>query len=291
MGKDYGGRIMAFAKRSVFIAALTMSAALIGTAAEAAPVVTYTWTTTSEGFGDHVSAPSSATFEVPLSDVLAGVIPQSDISNIELTYPGLSFDSAATSSIGSDFAAFVDPTTGAFVFHDDTQGLAVIAFAGTDINAATTFLSIPVDNPVSGSVADQFNALNDGDPFAGFPNSWFLDREFSCAHSRSRTLHMGHDVARFFSAGLWGLSGVPKKRRSRQSGQSLRLALHEIEDQTGTALTRAAPRLKCATHVGGSPSRPTGLTGQVRTDKVPRDQQIADSRQARHALRPNKTSE
>src|ERR1700693_4877854 len=86
----------------------------------AAPMVTYTWTTTSEGFGPHVSAPSSATFEAPLSDVLAGVIPQSDISNIELTYPGLSFDSAATSSIGFDFAAFVNPVTGAFIFHDDT---------------------------------------------------------------------------------------------------------------------------------------------------------------------------
>jgi hypothetical protein len=113
-------------------------------------MVRYTWTTTSEGFGPHVSTPSSAAFEVPLSDVLAGVVPQSDISNIELTYPGLLFDSAVTSSIGLDFAAFVDPATGAFIFHDDTQGLAVIAFAGTDINAATTFLSITVDNPVFG---------------------------------------------------------------------------------------------------------------------------------------------
>ena len=98
---------MALAKRSVVFAGLAVSAAIFGTPAQAAPMVTYTWTTTSEGFGPHVSAPSSATFEAPLSDVLAGVIPQSDISNIELTYPGLSFDSAVTSSIGFDFAAFV----------------------------------------------------------------------------------------------------------------------------------------------------------------------------------------
>ena len=100
---------MVFANRSVFLAALAISGAVFGMPARAAPMVTYTWTTTSEGFGQHVSAPSSATFEVPLSDVRAGVIPQSDISNIELTYPGLSFDSAVTSSGGLDFAAFVNP--------------------------------------------------------------------------------------------------------------------------------------------------------------------------------------
>jgi hypothetical protein len=155
-----------------------VSAALFGTAAQAAPMVTYTWTTTSEGFGSHLSAPSSATFEVPLSDVLAGAIPQSDISNIELSYPSLMFDSAVTSSIGSDFAAFVNPSTGAFIFQDDNQGLAVIAFAGTDINVATTFLSILVDNPVSPAVADQFNALNDGSPFAGFPTAGFWTATF-----------------------------------------------------------------------------------------------------------------
>jgi hypothetical protein len=164
--------------RNTVFATLTMSAALFGTAAEAAPMVTYTWTTTSEGFGSHVSAPSSATFDVPLSDVLAGVIPQFDISNVELTYPGLSFDSAVASSGGLDAAAYVDPTTGNFIFHSNAQGLAVIAFAGTDINAATTFLSITVDNPVSGSVADQFNALNNGGPFAGFPTAGFWTASF-----------------------------------------------------------------------------------------------------------------
>jgi hypothetical protein len=156
------GELMMFATRRVFFAAPAILSALFAVPAYATPMVTYTWTTTSEGFGPHVSAPSSATFEAPLSDVLAGVIHQSDISNIELTYPGLSFDSAVTSSIGFDSAAFVNPVTGAFIFQDDNQGLAVFAFAGTDINAATTFLSILVDNPVSGKVADQFNALNDG---------------------------------------------------------------------------------------------------------------------------------
>ena len=163
---------MSFAKTSIAsLAAFFSFACLVGAPAQAAPEVTYTWTTTSEGFGLHVSAPSSASFEAPLSDVLAGVIPQSDITNIELTYPGLSFNSAVTSSDGNDFEAFVNPTTGAFVFHDTQEGLAVIAFAGTDINAATTFLSITVDNAVSGAVADEFNALNNGEAFAGFPTA------------------------------------------------------------------------------------------------------------------------
>jgi hypothetical protein len=115
-----------------------------------------------------------------LSDVLNGVIPQSDITDIQLFYPGLTFDSAAVSSIGFDFSAFVDPVTGAFIFHDATQGLAVIAFAGTDINAATTFLSITVDNPnpTLNGVADEFNALNNGSAFAGFPTAGFWTASF-----------------------------------------------------------------------------------------------------------------
>lgn len=169
---------MMFTTRSIFFTAPALLGACLAVPALAAPMVTYTWTTTSEGFGQHVSAPSSATFQAPLSDVVAGAIPQFDISDIELTYPGLSFDSAVTSSIGLDFTAFVDPLTGAFIFHDDNQGLAVIAFAGTDINAATTFLSITVDNPVAGSVADQFNALNDGTAFAGFPTAGFWTATF-----------------------------------------------------------------------------------------------------------------
>jgi hypothetical protein len=56
---------------------LGASQVLSASAAQAAPMVTYSWTTTNEGYGQNVSAPSSATFEVPLSDVLNGVIPQS----------------------------------------------------------------------------------------------------------------------------------------------------------------------------------------------------------------------
>ena len=145
--------------------------------AHAAQMVTYSWTTTSEGFGPHVDAPKLATFQAPLSDVLAGKIPFSDITNVDLAYPGLTFDSSAVSSDGFDFAAYVDPGTGAFIYHDPNQGLGVIAFAGTDINSAITFLSITVDavaHTPSGqlltSVAVQYNALNDGSPFSRLPD-------------------------------------------------------------------------------------------------------------------------
>jgi PEP-CTERM motif len=146
--------------------------------AQAVPLVTYSWTTTSQGFGLHVSQPSSATFQVPLSDVQNGFIPQFDITNIQFIYPGLTFNDTAASSIGIDFSAFVDPLTGAFVFHDVGQGLAGIAFAGTDINSTTTFLSITIDNPVSGHVADEFNALSSGSPFAGYPTAGFWTASF-----------------------------------------------------------------------------------------------------------------
>jgi hypothetical protein len=165
-----------FIKRLVVpVFSVLISVVGLAAPAQAVPMVTYSWTTTSEG-----PAPSSATFEAPLSDVLNGVIPQSDNTDIQLFYPGLTFDSAATSSIGFDFSAFVDPGTGAFIFHDVNQGLAVIAFAGTDINAATTFLSITVDNPnlMLNGVADEFNALNNGSSDAGFPTAGFWTASF-----------------------------------------------------------------------------------------------------------------
>ena len=68
--------------------------------AQADALVTYTWTTTSEGFGPHVGEPTTASFQVPLSDVIAGKISQFDITNIQLTYPGLTFNSTVTSSGG-----------------------------------------------------------------------------------------------------------------------------------------------------------------------------------------------
>jgi hypothetical protein len=171
--------------KSALAGAAFAAATIFSVQAQADPLVTYTWTTTSEGFGPVVGEPSSATFQVPLSDVLSGVISQFDITNIQLAYPGLTFNSAVTSSVGNDFSAFVNPVTGAFIFNDAGQGLAVIAFAGTDINNATTFLSITVDNQAfdnSGNplsrVADQFNALNNGNPDAGFPTAGFWTASF-----------------------------------------------------------------------------------------------------------------
>jgi hypothetical protein len=111
------------------------------------------------------------------------VIPFSAITNIQFTYPGLTFDSTATSSIGSDFSAFVNPVSGSFIFKDGQEGLAAIAFTGTDINTATTFLSILVDNPVSGDVADSFNALNDDAPAAGFPTAGLWTATFPATSS------------------------------------------------------------------------------------------------------------
>jgi hypothetical protein len=161
------------------------AATILSVQAQASPMVTYSWTTTSVGYGVNTFAPTSATFEVPLSDVLSGIIPQSDISDIQLTYPGLTFNSALPSSGGLDASAFVNPTTGAFIYHDVNQGLSVFAFAGTDVNAATTFLSITVDNVAynnSGqaltSVADQFNALNNGSPDAGYPTAGYWTASF-----------------------------------------------------------------------------------------------------------------
>jgi len=141
-------------------------------------MVTYSWTTTSEGYGLALGEPTSATFQVPLSDVLAGVIPQLDITNIQLTYPGLTFNSADSSGDGFDFAAYVNPLTGAFIYHDAQQGLGVIAFAGTDINDAITYLSITIDNAVGTTVADEFNALNNGNADAGYPTAGYWTATF-----------------------------------------------------------------------------------------------------------------
>ena len=56
----------------------------------------------------------------------------------------------------------------------------MVAFAGFDINAATTFLSILVDNPNQNQtgVADAYNALNNGSADAGFPTAGFWTASF-----------------------------------------------------------------------------------------------------------------
>ena len=208
---------MSFSK-SIGTIALLVSAYLMASPAQAEPMVTYTWTTTSEGFGTNVSEPSSASFEVPLSDVLNGVIAQSDITDIQLTYPGLTFNSELPSSGGSDFSAFVDPTTGAFIYHDMGQGLSVFAFAGTNVNDATTFLSITVDQAVSpGVVADQFNALNNGNPDAGFPTAGFWTAEFPTVAAVPETSTWIMMILGFCGLGFMGY-------RRKQNGASLRLA-------------------------------------------------------------------
>jgi len=144
--------------------------------------VTYTWTTTSQGFGTHVSAPTTATFQVPLSAVLSGQINYTDISNIQLAYPGLTFDSFTATSNGLDNAAYVDPTTGAFIFHDLNEGLGVVGYQGGLFS--NTFLSITIDSPYSpfgqplSSVADQYNALNNSSPYAGFPTAGYWTASF-----------------------------------------------------------------------------------------------------------------
>jgi hypothetical protein len=160
-------------RRTAVAAVLALATSLTAAAsAQADPMVTYTWTTTSQGFGPHLGQPTTASFQAPLADVLAGKIPQFDITNIQLAYPGLTLDTFVASGIGFDFAIFVDPVTGALVYHDDDQGLAVIGQDSTDPNFST-FLSILVDNPVGGAVKDQFNALDHGAPAAGFPTAGF----------------------------------------------------------------------------------------------------------------------
>jgi len=169
---------MSFSKTiGMILTALTIAGPIFVSAAQADPMVTYTWTTTSEGYGPIVGEPSSATFQVPLSDVQAGIIPQFDVTNIQLAYPGLSFTGTTTSSTGFDFAAYVDPLTGAFIFHDANQGFSVAAYA-PDLFNYDTLLSILVDNPVSGSVKDQYNALNHNVVVAGYPTAGYWTASF-----------------------------------------------------------------------------------------------------------------
>ena len=141
-------------------------------------IVTYEWTTTSQGFGPHVDQPTTASFDVPLTAMLSGKILYSDISNIHLAYPGLALTDFTPTSVGLDFAAYVDPITGAPIFHDPDQGLGVVGYQGGLFS--DTFLSITFDAMGYSSggqplfnVADQYNALNNGAPYAGYPTAGY----------------------------------------------------------------------------------------------------------------------
>jgi hypothetical protein len=202
--------------KSALAVAVFAAATIFSVQAQAVPMVTYTWTTTSEGFGPVVGEPSSATFQVPLSDVQAGVIPQFDVTNIQLAYPGLSFSGTTTSSTGFDFAAYVNPLTGAFIFHDVNQGFSVFAYA-PDLFNYDTYLSILVDNPVSGGVQDQFNALNHNSPDAGFPTAGFWTASFPTVAAVPEPSTWAMMILGFCGLGFMAY-------RRKQNGSALRVA-------------------------------------------------------------------
>lgn len=161
--------------------ALLGLASAIALAAAATPasaqMVTYNWTTTSQGYGSNLGQPTSASFQVALSAVQTGKINYGDITNIQMTYPGLTFNAFTATSGGLDNATFVNPLTGALIYHDVDQGLGVVAYQGGLFS--DSFLSITIGNRYSPfgapltSVADQFNALKNGSPFAGFPTAGY----------------------------------------------------------------------------------------------------------------------
>ena len=108
--------------------------------------------------------PTSASFQVPLEAVLAGEISSFQITNIQFSFPGIDPLTVFTtgSSVGLDNMAFVDPTTGLPVFHDQDQGLAAIAYH--DMPFGSVFLAILFDNPGG----ELFNAINGGPGSIGF---------------------------------------------------------------------------------------------------------------------------
>jgi PEP-CTERM motif len=94
-----------------------------------------------------------------------------------MTYSGLTFDAYTPTSIGLDNKAFVNPVTGALIYHDVDQGLGVVGYEGGLFSGS--FLSItfdsrygPLGQPLT-SVSDQFNALKNNAPYAGFPTAGF----------------------------------------------------------------------------------------------------------------------
>ncbi len=161
-----------------FFLALVAAGAVAASPAAAAGIVTYSWTTTSQGFGLNLGQPTTATFDVALSAVQSGTIGYNDITNIQLAYPGLTFDAFTQSSGGLDAAAYVNPLTGAFIYSSVNQGLSVSGYQGGLFS--DSFLTITIGNPNASfnGVADQFNALKNGGAFAGFPTAGFWTAKF-----------------------------------------------------------------------------------------------------------------
>jgi hypothetical protein len=117
----------------------------------------------------------------------------------------LSFTGTTTSGIGFDFAAYVNPQTGNFIYHDDNQGFAVFAYA-PDLFNYDTFLSILVDNPASGAVKDQFNAMNHFVVSAGYPTAGFWTASFPTPTPLPAALPL-------FATGLAGLGFAARWRK------------------------------------------------------------------------------
>ncbi len=141
---------LTFTTRLLLVVGLS---AWVATPARADPMVTYDWVTDSP-IG---MAPTTASFQVPLSVVQSGMITQTDITNIQFSFPGIDpLPYTTPSSIGLDNTAFVDPTTGLPIFHDANQGLAVAAYH--DQLFGNVFLSILFDYPGG----DTYNAINGG---------------------------------------------------------------------------------------------------------------------------------
>jgi len=146
--------------------------------------------------------------------VLAGKILYSDITDIQLAYPGLSLTSFTPTSIGLDSAAFVDPVTGAPVYHDVDQGLGVVGYQGAMFG--DSFLSITFDavaytpsgQPLA-SVADQYNALNNSAPYAGYPTAGYWTAAFPVVTSPG----VPEPASWAMMVGGFGLIGGAMRRR------------------------------------------------------------------------------
>src|SRR4051812_46080418 len=101
MGGENKGGYIVFNRKSLLglFGALSFCAAATPASAQ---LVTYSWTTTSQGFGNNLGQPTTATFQVALSKIQTGHFSAQDITNINLAYPGLTFNAFTASSGGLD---------------------------------------------------------------------------------------------------------------------------------------------------------------------------------------------